>query len=45
MIAIYDVCTNDAIYPEINISANSDVIYFNSPPSVSTNYRAVIMGF
>ena len=45
MIVIYDACTNDEIYPEINISANTDTITFYSPPETSTNYRAVIMGF
>jgi len=45
MIAIYDACTNDEIYPEINITANTDTITFYSPPETSTNYRAVIMGF
>ena len=45
MIVIYDACTNDEIYPEINITANTDTITFYSPPEISTNYRAVIMGF
>ena len=45
MIVIYDACTNDEIYPEINITANTDIITFYSPPETSTNYRAVIMGF
>jgi hypothetical protein len=45
MIAIYDACTNDLIYPEVNIEENSDTITFFAPPETSTNYRAVIMGF
>jgi len=45
MIVIYDACTNDQIYPEINIEPNMDTITFFLPPEISTNYRAVIMGF
>ena len=45
MIAIYDACTNDQIYPEINIDENIDTITFYSPPLTGENYRAVIMGF
>jgi len=37
--------TNEVIYPDISIGANTDVISFYAAPATGTDHRAVIMGF
>lgn len=44
LVSVYEP-TNEVIYPDISIGANSDRITFSAPVPLGTDYRLVIIGF
>ena len=44
-ITIYELATNNIIYPELQRGLNQNVITFIDPPLGGTNYEIIILGF